>query len=295
VVLCNQLCNAKYESGVPSKRKIIRLLSLNKATFFYVGKKNLIVAKKKSVLLSIIKRIYNESGQIYGAPKILAKIQNQYSYFAKLTIRTISNYMKELGIRSIAVPTKYRTQSKGNGELPFNLPFMNYIKEDKPTKPHTHILTDITYSKTINDGWVYKLTFMDLFTRKVLKWDISNKMTGEWVNKIVIELINDYKSIEYIHSDRGSQYTAIEYVKTLLMNGISPSYSAKGYPYHNAWIESYHAQIKKECIYRVKILNIKEAKRYCFNYIEGFYNTNRIQKTLGYISPLEYELRHLNC
>jgi putative transposase len=293
VVLCNKLYTGKYKSGTPSKRRIIRLIGVNKATFFYVGKKNLIISKKKSVLLSIIKRIYDESDQIYGAPKILAKIKGQYSYFTKLTTRTVSNYMKELGIRSITVPTKYRTQSKGNSELPFNLPFMNYIKKDKPIKPHTHILTDITYIKTINDGWIYKLTFMDLFTRKVLKWDVSNKMTSEWVNRIAKELINEYKSIEYIHSDRGSQYTAVEYVKMLLMHGISPSYSAKGYPYHNAWIESYHAQIKKECIYRVKILNLKEAKRYCFNYIEGFYNTNRIQKALGYISPLDYELRHL--
>ena len=56
--------------------------------------------------------------------KILEKIKSQYTYFTKLTTRTVSNYMKELGIRSIAVPTKYRAQSKGNGELPFNLPFM---------------------------------------------------------------------------------------------------------------------------------------------------------------------------
>lgn len=114
-------------------------------------------------------------------------------------------------------------------------------------------------------------------------------MTATWVTDVAKEVIRNYPSVQYIHSDRGSQYTLKEYLEYLLANGVTPSFSSKGYPYHNAWIESFHAQIKKEYIYRRTIKDVTEAKKACFDYIEGFYNTIRSQEALGYKSPNEFE------
>ncbi len=78
----------------------------------------------------------------------------------------------------------------------------------------------------------------------------------------------------------------------MLNSGIAPSFSAKGYPYRNAWIESFHAQLKKEYIYHRNIKNADAAKFCCSCYIEGFYNTIRVQKSLGYLSLNEFEKKY---
>ena len=91
-----------------------------------------------------------------------------------------------------------------------------------------------------------------------------------------------------IHTDRGSQYISKGYRKKLSDEGIVESYSRGGNPYDNACIESFHSVLKKELIYVIGEKNFIELKKYLFEYIEGFYNTRRIQKKLGYLSPREY-------
>ena len=91
-----------------------------------------------------------------------------------------------------------------------------------------------------------------------------------------------------IHTDRGSQYTAKNYRKTLSEHGITESYSRRGNPYDNACIESFHSVLKKELIYPQELKSYNELERILFEYIEGFYNTRRTQKRLGYLSPKEY-------
>ncbi|MGL5052617.1 MAG: transposase [Cetobacterium sp.] len=91
-----------------------------------------------------------------------------------------------------------------------------------------------------------------------------------------------------VHTDRGSQYTSNIYSETVLSLGAKLSYSRKGNPYDNACIESFHSVLKKESIYQLKIRTFQETKESLFKYIEGWYNSRRIQKKLGYLSPLEF-------
>lgn len=271
-----------------SKNQILTTLNVPKSTYNSIrnhvpSKSEIIRSKVKDEIYSI----YTKYKGIYGAPKIHNELISKTEH-KNVSVRTVSIYMRQLSIRSITNP-KFKSVSKSEQQLPFNIPLVNYLKYSRPTSKHTHILTDITYIYTKKEGWCYLLTFMDLYTRKILAWDLNTDMTANWICSIVKKLISTYKNIAYIHSDRGSQYTSKEYLKLLLTNGISPSFSAKGYPYHNAWIESFHAQLKKESIYRRILLTFDEAKTCCFNYIEGFYNTVRIQKVLGYLSPNKFE------
>ena len=277
----------------PSKNKILKIINISKATYYCI--KNhvpSIMECRRNKIKENIHDTFFEFKEIYGSPKIYHELIKQHGsdYVSE---RTVSVYMRQMGLKSITVP-KFKTASNKEVQLPFNLPMVNYIKTDRPASPHTHILTDMTYIYTIQNGWTYLLTYMDMYTRKILSWDLSDEMTAAWVTRIAIELIDAYPNIQYIHSDQGSQYTSKVYLKRLLTSGVAPSFSSKGYPYHNAWIESFHAQLKKEYIYRRTLTDVAGAKEACFNYIEGFYNTIRSQKALGYISPNEFETYSLN-
>ena len=92
-----------------------------------------------------------------------------------------------------------------------------------------------------------------------------------------------------IHSDRGSQYTSKEYRKAVKLKEFKLSYSAKGCPYANACIESFHAILKKECVYLNTFIDYNHAKLVLFQYIEVFYNRKRIHSSINYMTPSEYE------
>ncbi len=92
-----------------------------------------------------------------------------------------------------------------------------------------------------------------------------------------------------IHTDRGSQYTSNEYRKAIESNKFQLSYSAKGCPYDNACIESFHAVLKKECVYINTFIDYTHASLILFQYIEGFYNRKRIHSSINYMTPNEYE------
>ena len=116
--------------------------------------------------------------------------------------------------------------------------------------------------------------------------------------RLVIETLQDSLSTRTVadglilHSDRGSQYTSNEYNDYLEHHSIRHSYSAKGCPYDNSCIESFHATIKKECIYAKTNVGYKDFQT-CYNsifkYIEGFYNSRRRHSKLNYICPNEFE------
>ena len=138
-------------------------------------------------------------------------------------------------------------------------------------------VTDMTYIYTVSDGWCYLSSILDLHSRKIIAWRLSRQME----TRLVIETLQDALSKRtvadglIILSDRGSQYTSKEYNDYLEHHSIRHSYSAKGCPYDNSCIESFHATIKKECIYAETNVGYKDFQT-CydsiFKYIEGFYN-----------------------
>lgn len=101
-------------------------------------------------------------------------------------------------LKSITIP-KFKSESKAEQQLPFNIPMVNYLKEDRPDTLHTHIVTDITYIYTLDEGRSYLLTYMDLYTRKILAWDLSKEMTASWVTDVTKQVIRNYPIVQYIH------------------------------------------------------------------------------------------------
>ena len=106
-------------------------------------------------------------------------------------------------------------------------------------------------------------------------------------------VLNKRKNIRIIHSDRCSQYTSNRYRKLLKQYSVQSSYSKSGYPYDNAIIESYHAALKIEWLYRQKFQTIEDLNKAVFKYNYGFYNNKRIHQGLGYSTPSQAEIKYI--
>lgn len=164
-------------------------------------------------------------------------------------------------------------------------------EEFNPAEPNAVWCSDITYIWTY-DGFVYLTSIMDLFSRKIIAWVLSDTLEAKWV----VEAINKAKRVRNIdkplvmHSDRGIQYTCTAYKEAT--EEFINSYSKKAFPWDNACIESFHSLIKREWINRFKILDYNHAYRLIFEYIEAFYNTVRIHSHCGYLSPNQYEIEY---
>lgn len=241
--------------------------------------------KRKEVIMEKIMIIYNESHQNYGAPKITKVLQREGE---KISEKTVGNYMRELGIRAQYVKSYTVTTIDSD----FSIELKNILNEEfNPTEPNAVWCSDITYIWTYK-GFVYLTSIMDLYSRKIIAWELSTTLEAKWV----VETITRAKKARRIdkplvmHSDRGIQYTCSAYKEAT--EGLINSYSKKAFPWDNACIESFHALIKREWLNRFKILDHNHAYRLVFEYIEAFYNTVRIHSHCGYLSPNQYEVNY---
>lgn len=237
--------------------------------------------RKQSIKERIL-AIYEESHQNYGAPKITQCLQQDGEIISE---KTVGNYMRELGIKAQYI----RPYTVTTLDSDFSDELKNVLDEKfNPEDPDAVWCSDITYIWTFS-GFVYLTSIMDLYSRKIISWVLSDTLEAKWV----IEAVNKARKVRnvnkplVIHSDRGIQYVCGEYQKAT--EGMKRSYSKKAYPWDNACIESFHAFIKREWINRFKILDYNHAYRLVFQYIETFYNTVRIHSHCGYLSPNAYE------
>lgn len=237
--------------------------------------------RKQSIKERIL-AIYEESHQNYGAPKITQCLQQDGEIISE---KTVGNYMRELGIKAQYI----RPYTVTTLDSDFSDELKNVLDEKfNPEDPDAAWCSDITYIWTFS-GFVYLTSIMDLYSRKIISWALSDTLEAKWVTEAVNKArkVRNVNKPMVIHSDRGIQYVCGEYQKAT--EGMKRSYSKKAYPWDNACIESFHALIKREWINRFKILDYNHAYRLVFQYIETFYNTVRIHSHCGYLSPNAYE------
>ena len=154
-------------------------------------------------------------------------------------------------------------------------------------------MTDITYLKT-TEGWVYLACVLDLFSRKIVGWAISDSLATPLVCRALrhaIETRRPDASKLLHHSDRGCQYTSDLYQQTLKTLGITCSMSHTGCCYDNAVMERFFWSLKHEWTNHRSYADLQEAKLSVFQYIQTFYNSVRIHQTLGYLTPVQFEER----
>lgn len=269
---------------------ICNLLNVNKSSYLYwlnfASKKVLIDTEFYLLVL----KIYSDSNGIYGAPKITA-ILNKNGI--NTSVSKVSRAMALLGIRSVVskcFPIKISRITSSEKAL-----IVNLIKDLKITSINQVWTTDITYIKTINDGTFFLISFIDYFSKKVVAWGLFENQKADKIISVLKNAINLRKPSPGLicHSDKGAQFRSILYRNFLRKNNIVFSYTSLNHSCdENAAQESFHASLKKECIYLKKLFTYEDAYREIFNYIEGFYNPIRIHSSIGYLSPTEFEKRH---
>ncbi|WP_276322081.1 IS3 family transposase [Paenibacillus thalictri] len=240
--------------------------------------------KRRKKLARRIRHIFLDSRRLYGSPKITKVLHKQGTQVSE---KTVARIMKELGLKSRTIK-KYKATTNSKHQLPVAENVLN--RQFRPQAPNQTWVTDITYVAT-EEGWLYLASVMDLYSRKIVGFQMSERMT----KALVIEALDRaYKqqqpSGEVLHhSDRGSQYASSDYQARLKVYKMKGSMSRKGNCYDNACIESFHSVIKKELIYLEKFKTRDQARKRIFEYITCFYNAKRIHSTIGYLTPNEYE------
>jgi len=230
-------------------------------------------------------QIYQKSRQRYGSPRIYQQLLREGYTIGK---KRVERLMSEMGIQAVA-KRKYKATTDSAHSKPVA---ENHLNRDfAPDKPNKSWVADITYIPT-DEGWLYLATIMDLYSRKIIGWALRERITKELVIGALDMAVKE-RNISadlLIHSDRGSQYASELYQLHLLKHGILCSMSGKGNCWDNAVMESFYRTLKVELIYQNKYETRNQAQRDIFEYIEIFYNRERLHSSLGYYSPEEYEV-----
>ena len=239
--------------------------------------------KEENELLKLeIKKIFNESNQRYGSPRITAELRNRgFAYNRKRVVRI----MVEEGIKA-KMFRKHKGTTNSNHQKPRS---PNILQGKFDAERSNEVWTgDITQIST-SEGWLYLAAVLDIYTRKIVGWQADKMMTSKLVEEAMRKALCNNNSPEIFHSDQGSQYASESFRKILIDNNIKQSMSRRGNCYDNAITESFFHTLKTELVKQNKYKTRLEARLSLFEYIEIFYNRKRLHSSLGYLSPVEYE------
>jgi len=231
-----------------------------------------------------IKQSFFDSHEIYGVPRIHEDLKDQGEKVGK---KRVARLMKEeaLAARSIKA-FKKTTVSNPNRPVADNL-----LQQDfQATAPNQRWVTDITYIRT-EEGWLYLAAIMDLYSRAIVGWAMDKQMTVNLVCSALMMGLSRRKVTSglLLHSDRGVQYTAVDYQQQLTDHGIVCSMSGTGNCYDNAAMESFFHSLKTEWVHHNKYQTREQAKASVFEYIEMFYNRKRRHSYIGQLAPMQFE------
>jgi len=263
-----------------------QVLKVSRSGYYYWLKCPISQRKIKDMeIKQKIMKIYHKSRKTYGSPRIHQKLLRDDYHISK---KRVERLMGELDIHAVA-KRKYKATTDSKHSNPVA---ENHLNRDfAPKKPNQAWVADITYIKTA-EGWLYLATIMELYSRRIIGWALRKRLTKELVIA-ALDMALKQRNISadlLLHSDRGSQYASKLYRLILKKHGILCSMSGKGNCWDNAVMESFYHTLKVELIYQNHYQSRREAQRDIFEYIEIFYNRERLHSSLGYCSPEEYEM-----
>ncbi len=242
---------------------------------------------KRRRLADLVRNCYFENRRRYGARRISKSLAKTGVKVGRRKVRTL---MSEEGLKAIQ-PKAFMpktTDSKGVAPASNLLAEIN-IQECAPAKI---IIGDITYIRLRDGKFCYLAVWQDKVTRRIIGWSLSMEMTQELVISALQKAIRRglVKAGAIIHSDRGSQYVSNGFRRLLQANCLRQSMSGKGNCYDNAQAESFFSRFKAELIEGGVFEDFEQARSEIFSYLEGYYNRVRLHSSLGYKSPIEFEM-----
>jgi transposase InsO family protein len=258
------------------------VLKVNRSGFYKWKKAGLSMRKKRrQKLMKMIEEIFQKTFRRYGVRRVYRELRKRGVIVNRKLVQAI---MHEKGLQPKR-RRRFRVTTDSKHSLPVSKHRLQRIF--RVEKANTVWVSDITYIDT-KEGWLYLSTFVDLYSRKVVGWSMSDRMTADLVtNAYDMAVERRGTAPELVHSDRGSQYASEAFRKRL--KKCKQSMSRKGNCWDNAVAESFFGSLKSELVHQRVFETRKEAEMSIFEYIEIFYNRIRLHSTLGYLSPSEFE------
>jgi len=264
--------------------------NVDKSSYYHWVKCGCVVKRIDKKLNELIEIIFMQSRQTYGTRRIKDKLLQNYGFI--VSRRRIKNIMKDLNL-SVKMKKRFIVNTTNSNH---NLPIApNILNRDFSSfLPDTKYVGDITYIPT-NEGWLYLATVIDLYSRKIVGWAMDDNMKTTLVNSALEMAIARRKPLKGLlwHTDRGSQYASYSHQDLCQKYGIIQSMSRKGNCWDNAVAESFFHTLKTELIYHQIFETRAQANQAIFEYIEVFYNRQRMHGANGNLSPMEFEEKML--
>ena len=236
-----------------------------------------------------MQQIYHQSRRLYGSPRVWDALRDRGIRCGR---HRVARLMRLHGIKAKTVRRyKVTTRSRSDQVVPSDLVQRNFTA----AAPDQVWTTDITYIWT-REGWSYLAVVLDLFSRMIVGWELSSRLTASLVTAAMNRAITWRTPAEglILHSDRGSQYASVECIELAKEHQFQRSMGSTGSCYDNAVTESFFHTLKTEHINFYRYETRLEARTSIFDYIELFYNRQRKHSTIKNMSPMQYELtQHL--
>jgi transposase InsO family protein len=269
-----------------SVEKMAKVLGVSRSGYYAWNMRSESTRRQNRIHFDIeVKAAFEDSNGTYGSVRLTKElVKKGYGKNRKRVLESmVRQQLQSKRHRKFRVCT---TDSKHSYTVSDNIINRNF----SPEKKNQVWVTDITYLKS-NDGWLYLTVFIDLFSRMIVGWSLSDNLGHESVVKALQRGLWRRKPAEglIIHSDRGIQYCCEGFRTVTKKHKIIQSMSRKGNCWDNVVAESFFKTLKSELIYHVNLLDLNHAQHVLFDYIEGFYNCKRIHSTLGDLSPIEFE------
>jgi putative transposase len=259
------------------------LLGVPRSSFYaWRNRAETATAARRRELAAQVRRVFDAGRGAYGCRRVAAQLNRDGH---PCSVGLVADLMRELGLRACQPRAYQRTTVPG--EQPVASP--DLIGRDfTATAPGTRLAGAITYLRT-GEGWLYLATVIDLATRMVTGWQLADHMRTSLVTDALAMAITHghVQSGAIFHSDKGAQYTSAGFARFCQAHGIRTSTGRTGVCWDNAAAESFFGALKNEMYYRQSFPDRAHARFAVADYIEVFYNRQRLRSALGYRPPFE--------
>jgi len=253
-------------------------------------------ARRRAELDRKIRQVHEDNRQVYGSPRVHEELKAQGM---KINVKTVADSMRKQGLR--ADPPKPFRPSTTDSDHGHPIADNKLDRQFERRGPDEGYVADITYIPTA-EGFLFLAVVIDLFSRKVVGHAVADHLKSSLAIDALTDALRRRPARRaadqagqtdrpplLFHSDRGCQYASEAFRTVLEAHGIDRSMSRAGNCYDNAVAESFFATLKRELVNRCDFATHEQARQAIFEYIEVFYNRQRLHSTLGYLSPQAFE------
>ncbi len=268
-------------------RLLCRCLAVSRSGFYAWRERPVSARDKQDARLKVeIAASHSASRRTYGSPRIIRDLHEEGH---RVSRKRVARLMRELGLEG---RRKRRFRATTDSKHRFPVAPNILMRDFDVDTPNTAWVTDITYIATL-EGWLYLAVILDLFSRRVVGFAMSERIDRALVLEALHKALVDRPEVRDLvhHSDRGSQYASHDYRESLDQAKITCSMSRRGNCWDNAVAESFFGTLKTELLYELPLQMRSATRSAVADYIETFYNIRRRHSSLEYQSPLEFELK----